>query len=427
MTNSTNEPSKSKPKTCMDSEYDSSILKLEQALSRIVNSIQSLPSSEQVPIQRALDRVLSHDIISPIAVPPYDNSAMDGYAIIYSDLIAAKEVQLQTVATILAGTPYDGELSPGQCARIMTGAKIPRGADTVVMQELVTVSGDTITLNTNPKQGDNVRRAGEDISPGEVILKQGHKISPADVGLLASLGIGEVKVFRKIRVAFFSTGDELKPLGSVLQDGQIYDSNRYTLHAMLSRFGADVLDMGAIPDDRHATQTAFITAAANADVLITTGGVSVGEADFVKETLEQQGNVSFWKLAMKPGKPLTFGQINNCWFFGLPGNPVSAAVTFYQLVLPGLQKLSGQESIETITVKVPCTSKLYKRSGRLEFQRGILEKNPQGELVVKSTGNQGSHVLSSMSKANCFIILPLECGIIEPGTEVEVQPFFGLV
>jgi molybdopterin molybdotransferase len=228
-------------------------------------------------------------------------------------------------------------------------------------------------------------------------------------------------------VAFFSTGDELKPIGSILQDGQIYDSNRYSLHAMLSHFGADVLDMGVVPDDRHATQAAFKTAANNADALITTGGVSVGEADFVKETLEQQGNVEFWKLAMKPGKPLTFGQIENCWFFGLPGNPVSAMVTFYQLVLPGLQKLSGQEKVDINTVKVPCVSKLSKRPGRMEFQRGILEKNSLGQLVVQSTGNQGSHVLSSMSKANCFIVLPLECGNIEPGTEVEVQPFFGLI
>jgi molybdopterin molybdotransferase len=309
----------------------------------------------------------------------------------------------------------------------MTGAKIPRGADTVVMQEMVQVDGDTVTFKTDHKQGENVRHAGEDMAAGDVVLHRGRKIIPADLGLLASLGVSEVQVFRKLRIAFFSTGDELKPIGSVLQEGQIYDSNRYALYAMLTRFGADVLDMGAIPDDRDATQAAFAMAAANADVLITTGGVSVGEADFVKETLEQQGDVKFWKLAMKPGKPLTFGRIDDCWFFGLPGNPVSAMVTFYQLVLPGLQKLSGQQKQEPTTIKVPCVSKLSKRPGRIEFQRGILEKNSQGHQVVKSAGGQGSHVLSSMSKANCFIVLPLECGNIEPGSEVEVQPFFGLV
>ncbi|WP_455211185.1 molybdopterin molybdotransferase MoeA [Kaarinaea lacus] len=413
--------------TCMDTEYDSSILQLDQALAHIENSIQPLQSIEQVVIHRALDRVLAQDVTSPIDVPPYDNSAMDGYAVSHSDLSTRGEIRLKTVATIMAGAPHNGDIVSGQCARIMTGAKIPNGTDTVIMQEVVDVAGDTITIQTTHKPGENVRRAGEDISTGETVLKQGRKITPADIGLLASLGIPEVKVYRRIRVAFFSTGDELKPLGSQLLDGQIYDSNRYTLYGMLSRIGADVLDMGAVPDDRQATQEAFTTAAANADVLITTGGVSMGEADFVKETLEQQGDVNFWKLAMKPGKPLTFGRIDQCWFFGLPGNPVSAMVTFYELVLPGLQKLSGQEKLLPTIITVPCVSTLRKRPGRLEFQRGIMEKNAKGKLVVKSTGNQDSHVLSSMSKANCFIILPIDCGTVEPGTFVEVQPFFGLV
>jgi molybdopterin molybdotransferase len=413
--------------TCMDTEYDSGILTLEQALAHIESSISPLQSMEQIAIHHALDRVLALDITSPMHVPPYDNSAMDGYAIIHSDISSGGEVQLKTAATVMAGTPYNGEILSGQCARIMTGAKIPRGTDTVIMQELVKVDGDTVTITTKHERGENVRCTGEDIATGEVILKQGRKITPADIGLLASLGIPEIKVYRRIRVAFFSTGDELIPLGSVLQDGQIYDSNRYTLYGMLSRLGADILDMGSVADDRHATQMAFATAAANADVLITTGGVSVGEADFVKETLEQQGDIKFWKLAMKPGKPLTFGRIDHCWFFGLPGNPVSAMVTFYQLVLPGLQKLSGQAKSKPTTITIPCVSKLGKRPGRLELQRGIMEKNTKGQWVVRSTGDQGSHVLSSMSKANCFIILPLACGNIEPGTEVEVQPFFGVV
>jgi len=413
--------------SCMDNEYDSSILQLDQALDHILSSIQPLQSIEQVAIHRALDRVLAEDMTSPIDVPPYDNSAMDGYAVIHNDLPANGETQLKLTATIMAGAPYNEEIIPGHCARIMTGAKIPKGTDTVIMQEVVVAQGDSISIKTAHKLGENVRRAGEDIRKGALVLKQGRKITPADIGLLASLGVPEIKVYRRLRAAFFSTGDELKPLGSVLQDGQIYDSNRYTLFGMLTRLGADVLDMGAIPDDRNATQDAFNTAAANADVLITTGGVSVGEADFVKEVLEQQGKVKFWKLAIKPGKPLTFGKIDQCWFFGLPGNPVSAMVTFYQLVLPGLQKLSGQATLARTTVKIPCVSQLRKRPGRLEFQRGVMEKDAEGNLVVKSTGDQGSHVLSSMSKANCFIILPLECGNVEPGSEVEVQPFFGLV
>ena len=413
--------------TCMDSEYDSRILTLEQALTHIENSIQPQQGIELVSIHCALDRVLAQEVTSPIHDPPYDNSAMGGYAIISDDIGAGDEVRLKIVATIMAGAPHDGTVLSGQCARIMTGAKIPRGTDTVIMQELVEVDGDSIIIKNNHKRGENVRRAGEDISVGDIVLSRGRKITPADMGLLASLGISEIKVYRRIRVAFFSTGDELKSIGSVLQEGQIYDSNRYTLYGMLSRLGADVLDMGTVPDDRLATQSAFNAAAANADVLITTGGVSVGEADYVKETLERQGDVKFWKLAIKPGKPLTFGRIDHCWFFGLPGNPVSAMVTFYQLVLPGLRKLSGQEKLPQTTVKLPCVSKLRKRPGRLDFQRGVIIKNAEGTLVVKSTGIQGSHILSSMSKANCFIILPLESGDIEPGTSVEVQPFFGLI
>ena len=304
---------------------------------------------------------------------------------------------------------------------------MPVGADTVVMQELVNVDGDTIFIGSGHHKGDHVRNAGDDITAGQLILQQGHKLSPADIGLLASLGIPEIKVYRKIRVAFFSTGDELKPLGSILQEGQIYDSNRYTLFAMLSHMGAETLDMGAIADDRTAIETAFQIASTNADVLITTGGVSVGEADFVKEILSEHGKIEFWKLAVKPGKPLAFGRINDCWFFGLPGNPVSAMVTFYQLVLPALRKLSGQSKLEHLTIKLRCMSKLKKTPGRLEFQRGVMAKNSAGEFVVTGTGSQGSHVLSSVSKANCFIVLPLEWGDVDIGTEVEVQPFLGLI
>lgn len=414
-------------KTCMDNEYDPNILKIDQALARIIENIQPVECVEQVSIHCALNRVLADNVISPINVPPYDNSAMDGYAIIGSDIPGSKEIQLQKVATVMAGKPYEGAISSGQCARIMTGAKIPTGADTVIMQELVKTHGDAITIGAGHKTGENVRYTGEDMAQNSTVLNKGRRITPSDMGLLASLGIPEVKVFRKIRVACFSTGDELKPLGTVLGEGQIYDSNRYTLYGVLSQLGAEIIDMGAISDNRQSIENAFHSAASNADVLITTGGVSVGEADFVKETLETQGEVGFWKLAMKPGKPLAFGRLGQCYFFGLPGNPVSAMVTFYQLVLPGLRKLSGQHGLSNTMLKLPCISKLKKRPGRVEFQRGIIEKNADGKLVVRSTGDQGSHVLSSMSKANCFIFLSLESAGAEPGDEVEVQPFYGMI
>ena len=416
-----------RPVTCMDTEYDPNIFTFDQASAHIDQCIKRLQSVEQVPIQSALDRVLASDITSPIDVPPYNNSAMDGYAIVAADIPESGEQRLKNVATVMAGKPYTGTIEQGQCARIMTGGKMPVGADTVVMQELVNVDGDTIFIGSGHHKGDHVRNAGDDITAGQLILQQGHKLSPADIGLLASLGIPEIKVYRKIRVAFFSTGDELKPLGSILQEGQIYDSNRYTLFAMLSHMGAETLDMGAIADDRTAIETAFQIASTNADVLITTGGVSVGEADFVKEILSEHGKIEFWKLAVKPGKPLAFGRINDCWFFGLPGNPVSAMVTFYQLVLPALRKLSGQSKLEHLTIKLRCMSKLKKTPGRLEFQRGVMAKNSAGEFVVTGTGSQGSHVLSSVSKANCFIVLPLEWGDVDIGTEVEVQPFLGLI
>ena len=416
-----------RPVTCMDTEYDPNIFTFDQASAHIDQCIKRLQSVEQVPIQSALDRVLASDITSPIDVPPYDNSAMDGYAIVAADIPESGEQRLKNVATVMAGKPYTGTIEQGQCARIMTGGKMPVGADTVVMQELVNVDGDTIFIGSGHHKGDHVRNAGDDITAGQLILQQGHKLSPADIGLLASLGIPEIKVYRKIRVAFFSTGDELKPLGSILQEGQIYDSNRYTLFAMLSHMGAETLDMGAIADDRTAIETAFQIASTNADVLITTGGVSVGEADYVKEILSEHGKIEFWKLAVKPGKPLAFGRINDCWFFGLPGNPVSAMVTFYQLVLPALRKLSGQSKLEHLTIKLRCMSKLKKTPGRLEFQRGVMAKNSAGEFVVTGTGSQGSHVLSSVSKANCFIVLPLEWGDVDIGTEVEVQPFLGLI
>lgn len=415
-----------KAPTCMD-DFDPDSLSIEAAQQRIHAAITPIADREEIPIQQALNRVLAEPVYSSIDVPPYTNSAMDGYALRGADIPASGEKQLKIAGSVLAGKPIVHAISPGECARIMTGAKMPDGTDTVIMQEHVSVHGDDIVISSKHRPGQNVRHAGEDIAQGQRVLDQGRRLTPADLGLLASLGIATVNVLRKVRVAFFSTGDELTPVGSLLKDGQIYDSNRYTLTAMLQRFGADIIDLGVVRDDRHSVEDAFTAASQRADIVITTGGVSVGDADYVKEMLEKLGKVNFWKIAMKPGRPLTFGTISNCFVFGLPGNPVSTMVTFYEFVLPALHKLQGEKNNETILLKLPCITPLRKIAGRVEYQRGIMEKNTLGELVVKSVGGQGSHLLSSMSKANCFIVLPLECENVEAGDIVTVQPFCGLM
>jgi molybdopterin molybdotransferase len=314
-----------------------------------------------------------------------------------------------------------------QCVRIMTGAKMPEGLDTVIMQEQVECTDNIIRIGPGHKPGQNVRQAGEDLAIGEIAVPAGKKISPAELGLFASLGIADIKLARKLRVAFFSTGDELRSIGEPLAEGEIYDSNRYTLHGMLARLNVESLDMGVVADTRDAISEAFQHAASMADVVITTGGVSVGEADFVKEILVETGSVDFWKLAIKPGRPLAFGTVNDALFFGLPGNPVAVMVTFYEFVQPALRRMMGQSDVRPARFKVRCQSRLRKRPGRMEFQRGHLEIADNGDLSVSRSGAQGSGMLSSMSTANCFIVLPTASGNVEPGDDVYVEPFEGLV
>jgi molybdopterin molybdotransferase len=309
----------------------------------------------------------------------------------------------------------------------MTGGVMPAGTDTVVMQERVERRGDVIHIGDDNKTGQNTRQAGEDLKAGDTVLETGRLLQPADIGLIASLGVGEVSVRRKLRVAFFSTGDELRSIGEPLETGQIYDSNRYTLYGMLTRMGVELIDMGVVRDDRTSLQAALDEAARLADAVITSGGVSVGEADFVKEILTSLGQVNFWKIAMKPGRPLAFGKINNAVFFGLPGNPVSVMVTFYQFVQPALQRMMGQQQTGSIIIKARSLSKLKKRAGRMEFQRGILQRLADGAMVVYGTGDQGSGILSTMSRANCFIVLAEDCGDVEAETLVDVQPFAGII
>jgi molybdopterin molybdotransferase len=413
--------------SCAD-DFDPDTLSAEQAEHRIEALIRPVGGCEKVAVRSALNRTLAEDLYSTVNVPAHTNSAMDGYAVRSSDLPADDSTTTLTViGTAWAGRPYNGCAQENQCVRIMTGAKMPDGTDTVIMQEQVECTNGMIRIGPGHKPGQNVRRAGEDLSIGEAAVPAGKKISPAELGLFASLGIAEIKLARRLRVAFFSTGDELRSIGEPLAEGEIYDSNRYTLHGMLARLNVESLDMGVIADQRDAISEAFQHAASMADVVITTGGVSVGEADFVREILAETGTVDFWKLAIKPGRPLAFGTLNDALFFGLPGNPVAVMVTFYEFVQPALRRMMGQSDVRPARFKVPCQSRLRKRPGRMEFQRGVLKVADNGSLSVSRTGAQGSGMLSSMSTANCFIILPTVSGDVEPGDSVCVEPFEGLV
>ncbi len=416
-----------KDASCMD-DFDPGSLTPDAALERIFASLKPLTEIEEVPVREALHRVLARDIHSGINVPSGRNSAMDGYAIHADDLPKSGTVELNVVGSSFAGQPYQGDVANGQCVRIMTGAIMPGNTDTVVIQEHTEKnSNDTVLIGTDTKPGGNVREAGEDLAVGDLVLQAGMRLTPADIGILASLGIANVPVIRRLRVAFFSTGDELRSIGEELEDGMIYDSNRYTLHGMLARLGADIIDMGVVRDDPALLEKAFIEARDQADVLLTSGGVSVGEADYVKNVLTNLGDVNFWKVAMKPGRPLTFGKLADTFFFGLPGNPVSVMVTFYQFVQPALKQLMGEPYQPPALLKVPCLSDLRKRPGRVEYQRGVLELQDDGTMAVRKTGKQGSGILRSMADANCFIVLPMDSAGVKPGDHVDVQLFHGLM
>jgi molybdopterin molybdotransferase len=413
--------------SCAD-DYDPNSMPVAKAREVIARFLQPVTATERLSVRAALGRVLAEDVISLLNVPAHDNSAMDGYAVRFADLKGDGDVALKVAGTAFAGAPFQGALKTGECVRIMTGGVVPAGADTIVMQEHVKAVQDRVTVGPGHKKGQNLRRAGEDLSVGQVALKRGLPLRPAEVGLISSLGFGEVTVYRRLRVAFFSTGDELVSIGTQPREGQIFDSNRYTLHGMLTRLGCEVLDMGVVRDDPKLLEKAFHDAAAAADVVITSGGVSVGEADFVKALLDKLGEVVFWKIAMKPGRPLAYGKIGAAHFFGLPGNPVSVMVTFYQFVRDALLVLSGRDPVPPLpTFKVPCVSSLKKAPGRTEFQRGILSQDAAGNWSVRVTGEQGSGILRSMAEANCFIILPDAQGNVASGTLVEVQVMDGIV
>jgi len=410
--------------SCMD-DYDPNSMPVERARQFIKQYLEPVAETKTVTLHESLGRILAQDILSPANVPNYDNSAMDGYALNAEDLNAAS---LKVIGTAFAGKAFSSSVARGECVRIMTGAAMPQGADTVAVQEKVLRDGDSIQFTEAPKPRANVRYAGEDLQQGQSVLQAGHLMHPADLGLLASLGIAEVNVYRKLKVAFFSTGDELVAIGKPLASGQVYDSNRYTLYGMLTRLGVEVIDLGAIADDPLQLENTLLNAATQADVIITSGGVSVGEADYMKDLLTKHGQVMFWKIAMKPGRPLAYGKVGNAHYFGLPGNPVAVMVTFYQFVREALLSLMGQTASTPLPMfEVACTAPIRKLTGRTEFQRGILYTDAAGTWKVKPTGAQGSAILSSMSLANCFIVLDDKVGNLDAGAMVQVQVLEGIL
>ncbi len=412
--------------SCQD-DSDPSSLSMDAAWERIRNDIQPVGGIERLSVRQALGRILAEDIRSTVDVPAHDNSAMDGYAMRGADLPSEGTVSLRLAGTALAGHPFTGTVGPGECVRIMTGAPMPADSDTVIIQEHADQADQRVHIGSGHTPGQNVRRAGEDLRLGETVFTPGTRIGPAELGVLGSLGLVEIAVRRRLRVAYFSTGDELQSAGSPLEPGQIYDSNRYTLYAVLQRLGVEATDMGVVPDTPQALEAAFRDAAEFADAIITSGGVSVGEADFVKDILDKLGEVGFWKIAMRPGRPLAFGRIGRARFFGLPGNPVSVVATWYQFVHPALRRMMGQDIARPLSFRVRTLDRLRKRPGRTEFQRGILERLEDGELVVRTTGSQGSGILNSVSRANCFIVVPHDSGPVAAGDYVEVQPFEGVM
>jgi len=397
------------------------LLPFEQALTKMLAQITPVTDVLDLPVEQALGYVLASDVLSPINVPPHDNSAMDGYAFSLSSL--EKSTTLTLVGRSMAGAPFTGECKAGECIRIMTGAKMPDCCDSVEMQENCQAEGEQIRFLKEKKLGSHVRKAGEDIQQNQQVLKQGHRVTPVDIGVLASLGVPTVKVFRKLNVALIATGDELKLPGQALTEGDIYESNSFVLSAMLEKLHVNVINFGIIKDDLDAIKSAFIAADEQADAVISSGGVSVGDADYTKTVLDELGEIGFWKIAMKPGKPFAFGKLANSVFFGLPGNPVSALVTFHQLALVALTKMQNAEPLKRTTLRVKTTSDLRKSPGRMDFQRGVLSVNSQGETVVASTGSQGSGILSSLAQANCFIVLESEQGNVSKNEFVTVQMF----
>jgi molybdopterin molybdotransferase len=429
--------------------YDPQALSADMVNTFLAKLVDPVTEIETSDIFNALGRVLAADIVSPISVPPHDNSAMDGFAFDGAQLSPDAALTLSVIGTALAGKAWSGTVQPGECVKIMTGAIMPAGLDTVVPQEFTSVNGDLVTVPKNVLQaGDNRRKLGEDLMQGQPALQQGDRLTPAALGLVASLGISTVPVLRRLKVAYFSTGDEILSLGEPPREGAVYDSNRYTVFGLLTRLGCEVIDMGVVRDQPEALEAAFVQAALQADAIITSGGVSVGEADYTKAMMKQLGDVAFWRIAMRPGRPMAVGHIireklaaspyaasagssdhraGNAVLFGLPGNPVAVMVTFLAFVRPALLRMMGCTRSAPPLLKAISTEAIRKKPGRTEYQRGIVSTAPDGTLQVAITGNQGSGVLSSMVRANGLIVLHHTQGNVAIGDAVNVMMFDGVI
>ena len=395
---------------------------MSEALARIEERVIPVLACERLPIRECLNRVNNEAVKSPRKVPPLPNSAMDGYALAIGSLVEGSIAELEEIGTAFAGVPYNGDCGAGQCVRIMTGALVPAGTDAVIMQEQAEISEDgKVRVDANHRAGENIRQAGEDIEQGQIVIEAGVRLSPADLGVLASLGIAKLQVKRRPVIAFFSTGDELMSVGEPLQPGMIYDSNRYSLYGMLASLPVDIVDLGVVRDNPDSMREALAGASTKADLIISTGGVSVGEADYIKPALADLGDTEFWKIAIKPGRPLTFGKIGNSIFMGLPGNPVAVMITFQQFVAPAIEVLSGASMQPPLLVPARSLERMRKKPGRTEFQRGVATLDNNKQWQVGKTGKQGSGILTSMSRANCLIVLPDDNDGVEPGDEVNIQ------
>jgi len=412
----------------MENTFTSGLISLQEARDKMLSQTAPLTQDETewLPLTESAGRITASPVRSPVFVPPFDNSAMDGYAIRSTDF--SSDTVFSVAGKAFAGAPFSGEWPAGSCIRIMTGAPVPTGADAVVMQEEAEKIGDGVRFTAHVEAGQNIRLIGDDIRQGQDVLAAGIRLGVAHLPLLASLGVEKVEVNRRLKVAVFSTGDELQPVGIPLQDGQIYDTNRFAVHLMLHQMGCEVLDLGIIRDDPAALRRAFQQADDFADLVISSGGVSVGEADYTKTMLDELGKIGFWKLAIKPGKPFAFGKLKNAWFCGLPGNPVSAVLTFYQLVQPLIAALSAQTDWSLPPrLRAKAATSFKKTPGRLDFQRAVFTHNAQGELEARTTGPQGSHVFSSYSLANCFVVLERDRDDVAVGEWVDVEPFNALL
>ncbi|EGQ8131553.1 bifunctional molybdopterin-guanine dinucleotide biosynthesis adaptor protein MobB/molybdopterin molybdotransferase MoeA [Vibrio parahaemolyticus] len=416
--------SKEKDAACCDT-LSPAFLSVVQGQEKILSLVNTVSEIEACKIENAYGRVLAEHIISPVNVPQYTNSAMDGYAIRSDDV---DRDSYQVVAEVMAGHAYDQPLEVGQAVKIMTGAPTPRNGDTVVMREQASQEGDKVTFNgSNIKAGQNVRQAGEDLAIGSDVFTAGTRLASPEMGMIASLGFGEANVFRKLKVAVFSTGDEVQAPGTEQKANSIYDSNRFTIMGMLEKLGCEILDFGILEDNEQLMIEALENASAQADVVMTSGGVSVGDADYIKLALDKLGQIDFWRINMRPGRPLAFGQINNKPFFGLPGNPVAVMVSFINFVEPALRKMQGEQGWKPLKVNAIATENLRSRQGRTEFSRGIYELDDTGRLTVRTTGKQGSGILRSMSEANCLIEISPAIDTVKAGESVTIIPLQGRI